>query len=215
MLLSSATSSPTRHQLQHHPRIPTVAGPAMSRALGTLCAGEVVTICAVLMAWSPPKKTRGTDFVLAVKVADQTNGELGINLFKPSMEQFPSNLRQGSVLLLTHIYIDSFNNKPSGTSRKVTEITVHDQPIPEPAFIDTLDDEGREICSSPPVRTTQAAIINALLRWWTTTHAAANPPGGASSFIQPYRAPRDPTLVANIREGLFFDLNCQVIDILS
>ncbi|KAF1921424.1 hypothetical protein BDU57DRAFT_49047 [Ampelomyces quisqualis] len=78
--------------------------------------GSIVSLLGVVVSLLPPKKTRGTDWVLELAIQDDfTTGAVGSDatikcrLFRPGPDKFPKNINVGDVALLRDFKLNEWN----------------------------------------------------------------------------------------------------------
>lgn len=78
--------------------------------------GTIVSLLGVIVSISPPRKTRGTDWVLDIAIQDDfTTGAIGSDstikcrLFRPGPDKFPKDMSVGDVALLRDFKLNEWN----------------------------------------------------------------------------------------------------------
>jgi protection-of-telomeres protein 1 len=78
--------------------------------------GTIVSLLGVIVSSNPPKRTRGTDWVLELTIQDEfTTGAIGSDatikarLFRPGPDKFPKDFKVGDVALLRNFKLNEWN----------------------------------------------------------------------------------------------------------
>ena len=189
--------------------------------------GSIVSFLGVIVSVKPPRKSRGTDWVLEFAVQDDfTTGMVGggsstINcrLFKPAVEKFPKIINPGDIAILRNVKLNSWRDRLDcvNENKLNSGVLVYPAgkiPIPELSHAFQLGSQ-RLICdasygmrdATPPE---QMAIIH--LKHSASSFVGQVQQHAASiSFTAP--ASNKLSLIKDLESQRFHDVRAQVVNV--
>jgi protection-of-telomeres protein 1 len=183
----------------------------------------IVSLVGVIISIQPPKKTKGTDWVLEITIQDDfTTGVIGMEssikcrLFRPKPDQFPKINGPGDVALLRNFMLSEWNMRMDACWKVNSGVLVFPASgIPAPEFSEPIQSRSQKLPSFA-IFGTKDATLEEQMEVIQLKYASSS----LLSQVQQFAATAPPpstvhdkrSLIKDVEVDKFYDIRAEVVN---